>query len=248
MEDAPTPFAELDNGPSKFEEFLENNQKAIIAGSIAVFLGVLGYVGYNGYQDLKSSEAGSALTAATEEAEIHNVIATYGDTASAGAATLLLANQQADTSPEKSIETLSNFVNTYTSHPALPSATTKLGLALLNQGKLTEAKAQLSAVVDMENADYIAPAALIGLGDIAKANNDLPAAKELYTKVADLTNGGIESIQKYSQYAAIANTRLRFLEADAPVEVAAKPAAITTPQPETSTTSEASDKNTPVAE
>lgn len=248
MEDAPTPFAELDNGPSKFEEFLENNQKSLIAGSIAVFLGVLGYVGYNGYVEMKYSDAGSALTAATDATEMQTVISTYGDTPSAAAATLLLANQQAEESAEKSIETLSNFVNTYTTHPALPSAATKLGLALLNQGKLTEAQAQLSAVVDMENAEFVIPAAQLGLGDIAKANGDIAKAKELYTKVSDLTNGGVEAIQKYSQYASLANSRLRFLEASAPNEVEKKAAVAPTPEQTNPTTLDSSDKNAPLAE
>lgn len=245
MEDAPTPFAELDNGPSKFEEFLENNQKLLIGGSIAIFLGVLGYVGYTGYNDLKAQEAGSALSAASDEATIQTVISTYGDTATAGSATLLLAGEQASESDEKAIETLSSFIDTYPTHPALASATTKLGLALLNKGDLAGAQARLSAVVDMEDADYIIPAAQIGLGDIAKANGDISQAKELYTKVSDLTAGGFDSIQKYSQYAAIANSRLRYLEAAAPEEKAAQsaPAATPAPQPTISTTLESDDKS-----
>ena len=250
MEDAPTPFVELDNGPSKFEEFLEKNQKLLIGGSIAIFLGVLGYVGYTGYNQLQAEEAGSALSSATDEAGIQNVISAHGNTATAGSATLLLAQEQAAESSDKSIETLTSFVDTYTTHPALASATTKLGLALLNKGDLTGAQARLSAVVDMENADYVIPAAQIGLGDIAKANGDIAQAKEIYTTVADLTNDGDESIQKYSQYSTMAKTRLRFLEAAAPVEVEKKatPAVIPTPQPKISTTVESGDKNSPIGE
>lgn len=253
MEETPTPFAELDHGPSKFEEFLEKNQKLLITGSVAVFLGVLGYVGYTSYGDYKSAEAGSALSAANDATAIETVINTYGQTATAGSAALLLSQEQSEESSEKSIETLRDFVSTYPSHPALPSATTKLGLALLNAGKLTDAQSYLSEVIDMENAEHIVPAAKIGLGDIAKANGDTAQAKQLYTEVADLTKQGADAINKFSLYSSIANSRLRFLDAAAPVEVEKKvtpptPATPAVVTPQISPAVQSSDKNAPQGE
>ncbi|MFC4992780.1 tetratricopeptide repeat protein [Rubritalea tangerina] len=252
MDDTPTPIAEIDHGPSKFEVFLEENQKLLMTLAIVIFLGVLGYVGYTGYSDMIKAQAGEALTAAVEPSELEAVISQHGNTASAGAASLLLASTKAEESNEKAIAELQNFISTYPNHPAIPTATTSLGLRLLNEGKLPEAEAQLASVLDMDNAEFITPAAQIGLGDIAQQNNDIARAKEYYTAVTDLitdsdaaTNN--DTINKFSAYKSIASDRLRFLGANAPKEVEKKvtPAPAETPQPQDGNPSDASTPNTP---
>lgn len=253
MDESPTPIAEIEHGPSKFEIFLEENQKLLITLAILIFVGVLGYVGYISYGEYTKAQAGEALSEANDEAELQAVISQHGNTASAGSAALLLADQKAQESPEAAIGALRDFVNTYTDHPALPTATTSLGLQLLNDGKLDEAKAQLGTVLDMENADYIIPAAKIALADIAKQQGDLASARQYYTEVSNLTlDADIANLNKYSQYVQIANQRLRFIETSAPTAVEKKtpvevPAA---PQvkPAEATPAPASEENQPVEE
>lgn len=262
MDDTPTPIAEIDHGPSKFEVFLDENQKSIIALAIAIFLGVLGYVGYTSYADLLAAKAGEALTAAEEESELQAVISEHGNTNSAGSAALLIAQIKGSESSEEAIATLQDFVATYPAHPAISTATTSLGLRLLNEGKLDQAEAQLTSVVDMENADFIIPAAQIALGDIAKQKGDNARAKELYTEVTNLIadtedEAQIVNITKYSPYKTIASARLRFLEAAAPKAVEKKapvetpaldPTPAVAPQVEISAPKEKDEKNSQPSE
>ena len=240
MDDTPTPIAELDHGPSKFEIFLEENQKLLIAGAIAIFLGVLGYVGFTSFAEMKAAEAGEALASAEQDEQFQAVLAQFPESASAGSAALLLANNQADESNQAAIDALQDFIASYPNHPALATATTNLGLRLLNEGKFDEAQDQLSTVEDIPGSDYIAPIATIGLGDIAKQKGDLDLAKQHYEAVSNLVaevagDSTLENINKFAAYTQMANTRLRFLNAKAPAEVEKK----TSPAAEPATTPEA---------
>ncbi|PQJ28631.1 tetratricopeptide repeat protein [Rubritalea profundi] len=234
MDDIPTPIAEIDHGPSKFEVFLDENMKLIIIAAIAIFLGVLAYVGYTGYSSMLSAQAGEDLASADDEPQLQAVVSAHGNTASAGAAALLIADIKGTESAEDAINALRNFVSTYPDHAAIPTATTSLGLRFLNEGKLTEAEAQLSAVLDIENAEHITPVAQIALGDIAQKNGDNERAREFYTAVTNLISddsSDIDSITKFSSYKTMASNRLRFIGAVAPLEVEKKiaPVAPTTP-------------------
>ncbi len=225
MDDTPTPIAEIDHGPSKFEVFLDENMKLIITAAIAIFLGVLAYVGYTGYSSMLNAQAGEDLASADDEPQLQAVISAHGNTASAGAAALLIADIKGNESAEDAINALRDFTSTYPNHPALPTATTSLGLRLLNEGKLPEAEAQLSAVLEMENAEHITPVAQIALGDIAKQNGDKERAREFYTAVTNLISddsSDIDSITKFAPYKTKANNRLRFIDAAAPLEVEKK--------------------------
>ena len=234
MDDTPTPIAEIDHGPSKFEVFLDENMKLIITAAIAIFLGVLAYVGYTGYSSMLNAQAGEDLASADDEPQLQAVVSAHGNTASAGAAALLIADIKGTESAESAINALRNFVSTYPDHAAIATATTSLGLRLLNEGKLPEAEAQLSAVLDIKNAEHITPVAQIALGDIAQQNGDNERAREFYTAVTNLISddsSDIDSITKFSSYKTVASNRLRFLDAVAPLEVEKKiaPVAPTTP-------------------
>lgn len=262
MDDTPTPIAEIDHGPSKFEVFLDENQKSLIALAIAIFLGVLGYVGYTSYSDLLANNAGEALAAAEEESDLQTIISKHGSTNSAGSAALLIAQIKGSESNEDAIAALQDFVATYPAHPAIATATTSLGLRLFNDGKLDQAEAQLSTVTDMENADFIIPAAQIALGDIAKLKGDNDRAKEFYTEVTNLITetedeSNIANITKYSPYKTIATARLRFLEAAAPTAIEKKAPVVTpiveptpevVPQVEISAPEEKDEKNSQPSE
>ena len=239
MDDTSTPIAEIDHGPSKFEVFLDENMKLIITAAIAIFLGVLAYVGYTGYSSMLNAQAGEALTSADDQPQLQSVVSAHGNTASAGSAALLIADIKGNESAEDAINALRDFTSTYPKHPALATATTSLGLRLLNEGKLPEAEAQLTAVLDLENAEHITPVAQIALGDIAKLNGDSERAKEYYTTVTNLISddsSDIASITKFSRYKTMAANRLRFLDAAAPLEVEKKIAPVAPTTPESTTT------------
>lgn len=224
MDDTPVPIAELEQGPSKFEVFLERNQKLLTFLAIAVFLGVLGYVGYTSYDDYAKSRAGKALLEADTAAELKSVVKDFGNTASAGSADLLLADLKSQESSQEAVALLRHFVERYPQHPAIPSATTNLGLRLLNEGKWDAAKAELQSVLDMEQAEFIIPLVQIALGDIAKQQNDLPAARQWYTKVSELGNDA-DNTASFSAYIEMSKERVRFLNV-VPPEVQKKKAAV----------------------
>ncbi|MFT5883264.1 MAG: putative negative regulator of RcsB-dependent stress response [Crocinitomicaceae bacterium] len=238
MDDIPTPIAEIDHGPSKFDVFLDENMKLIIAAAIAIFLGVLGYVGYTGYSAMLNAQAGEALASADDEPQLQAVISSHGTTASAGAAALLIADIKGNESAEDAINALRDFTATYPNHAAIPTATTSLGLRLLNEGKLPAAEAQLSAVLEIENAEHITPVAQIALGDIAQLNGDNERAREHYTAVTNLISddsSDIDSIAKFSSYKTMASNRLRFIGAVPPLEVEKKIAPVAPVVPVTPT-------------
>lgn len=228
MDDTPTPIAEIDHGPSKFETFLEENQKLLVAAAIAIFLGVLGYVGFTTYSAMVASDAGQALLAAESEDQYNQVKSDYPDSASAGSSTLLLAKIYETEDNEKAIAQYQQFIDTYPEHPAVANATIGLGQRLLNAGKFDQAEAQLNAALNMENAETVIPAAQLALGDLAVKRGETEKAKTFYQQVADLINEStaatdLIAINQFSGYKSMAQQRLRLLQAEPPVEVKAKP-------------------------
>lgn len=63
------PIAEISHGPSAFENFLENNQKLLIALGILIAVGTGGWIVYQGMEEGKRLEAASALSAAGGQTE-----------------------------------------------------------------------------------------------------------------------------------------------------------------------------------
>lgn len=240
--DNPTPIAELEHGPSKFEQFLEENQKLVFGGAIAIFLGVLGYVGYTSYAKMAAANTGKALVEADNAESLEKVLNDYPNTPTAASAAILLAEQLTSTEPDRAAEKLKLVIDQYPDSATAPIAATKLGLSLLKAGKLDEAKAQLSAVIDMKHADYIIPAAKIALADIAQQQGDIDLAKQLYNEVITAGRESTEQINKFAGFTSIANSRLAILGVSSPKEVPAptKPdaAAETTPATDATPTQE----------
>lgn len=245
MEDTPTPIAELDHGPSKFEVFLEENQKALIAAATAIFVAVLGYVGFTSYAAMQSAQAGESLAMANDADALNKVVADFSGSNTSAAANLTLLNQNDDGASSAELQALYDS----TDNPTLKAnIAVQLGLTLVAEGELDQAQQLLSDAVDAEGAGFIAPAATLALGDIAKQQGDIETAKQHYNQVANLSIGGpsgqtedaivSQATQKYFGYQQIANQRLRFVDASAPE---LKPAA-------NSTSEEKSEKNSQVSE
>jgi tetratricopeptide (TPR) repeat protein len=130
---------------------------------------------------------------------------------------VLLANKQwTEGQQDAAVATLQKFIAADPSHPAIPTAQASLGAKLMAQGKSAEANKVFETLAANPSAKFIAPFALISLGDIAKAGGDLEKAEASYKKVN-------ESFPD-SSFAETAGRRLAILKAKPPVEVEAPPA------------------------
>lgn len=221
FKDTSGPLAEISNGPSSFESFLDRNQKGIVALAALIAIGAVGTVIYRGVKHSHEESAGAALSKAADVSTFQSVVDTYPDTKAAGSALVLLADSQWDSGKkDESIATLQKFVSGNAGHAALPTAKANLGSKLLAQGKSGDAAKVFEELVSDSSAAFIAPFALISLGDIAKTSGDIAKAEESYNKA--------KTEYPESAFVDSANRRLASLKAKAPVEIEA-PAVPETP-------------------
>lgn len=242
MEDTPTPIAEIDHGPSKFEAFMEKYQKALIALALIIFLAVLGYVFYTSYTEQQNEQAGDALgdallspETAQIEAALAKVVSDYSSSPSATTATFVMADMQNDVheDPVKSAEQITNFISTYGDSQLVLLAELKLAQLQINQEKYAEAKATLESLKARDGVDYLLPRIQISLGDIAQLEGDDKKAISFYSEAEDSN----------TDFAVTAKRRIAYLNADKPKivqPVAPKPVGPFTPpkqeKPETGDT------------
>lgn len=211
--DSHVPIAEIDLGPSKLDQFLDNHQNKLVIAAILIALGVVAYVIYDGLAQAKANDAGAALLSAQESGEYENVIKTWPETNAAASAKLLLADiQWADSQPD-SIATLEEFINQHPQHPSIATAKTSLGLRLIEQGKTDEARDVLAEVVDNDAYRYIAPMACIALGDIAKAEGKIADATQWYERAQQDSEGGKNAFE------SLASARLLIVNAKPPTKL-----------------------------
>lgn len=223
MAESPNPIAEIDHGPSKLDQFLDQHTSKLVIGAILIALGVIGYVIYSGLARADQEEAGAALNAAETSSEYQNVISKWPKTKSAESAMLLLAGVQWEDSQSEAIQTLRDFLAEHPEHPAAATAKVSLALRLVEQGKSADATSLLTEVANDENSAYIAPLALITLGDIAKAAGHTDEATTWYEKAAEDTTG------QGNTYASTAKARLSLVNAVPPTKVKPAPPAPTLP-------------------
>lgn len=216
------PLAEINLGPSKFEQFLDNNQKTLaVLLAVAVVASAV-YIVIRGVEKSREQSAGAALSKAADSAALHDVISNHANTNAAASAKLLLADMQAgEGKTDASIKTLQDFIATNTDHPAKPTASAKLAAKLMAENKTAEASTIFQDLVSDPKARYIAPYALICLGDIAKAGGDPAKAESYFNQV--------KTEFAESSFASIAAERLATVKTKPPVEVEA-PA--TAPEPQ----------------
>jgi predicted negative regulator of RcsB-dependent stress response len=217
LKNAPVPLAEISQGPNAFEEFLDRNQKNLVALAVVLALGAAGLVIYRGVEKSGEETAGAALNKAEDLTSLQSVVDQYAKTSAGGSAMVLLANKQwTEGQQDAAIATLQKFIAANSDHPAIPTAQASLGAKLMTQGKSAEAAKVFQALADNPNAKYIAPFALISLGDLEKAGGDLEKAEASYNKVkSDFAD---------SSFAETAGRRLTILKAKPPVEVDPPPA------------------------
>jgi len=213
MEDAPTPIAELDQGPSKFEEFLEKNQKKLFILAILIFLGVLSYVFITGLEKKYAAEAGAAFMQATDEESLNKIITDHSSSPAAGTAAMAIA--QLRTTDDDRTAALNHFIDNYPDHPGVPAKLLELALIQMNAGKNSDADITLNKLISNDKSAFLAPRAKIALADIAASSNELKKAEQIYTEIKD----------SQTHFSNVAAERLLYLTAKEPVLVKKKPVA-----------------------
>lgn len=218
--DSPRPLAEISHGPSAFEAFLDRNQKGLVVGAILLALVGAGVIVYRGLAQQKVEEAGAALGKASIPQEFQEVIQKYGDSPVAGSAKILLAQAQSKQGdPEAAVETLRSFIAANPQHPAVSSAKASMATRLVQQNKAADAEPIFRELADDSKAKYLAPYALIALGDIAKAAGKLDEAEASYKRVQETFGPPFENI---------ANNHRRLVRFKMPAEIE-PPAPVPTP-------------------
>ncbi|MCX6865986.1 MAG: tetratricopeptide repeat protein [Verrucomicrobia bacterium] len=217
LQKSPAPLAEIAQGPNAFEQFLDRNQKNLIILAVLIAVGVAALVVYRGIEKSRQETAGAALNKAEDLTTLQAVINEHAGTTAASSAAILLADRQwTDGQQDAAIETLRKFISSNPQHPALPTAQASLGSKLMIQGKSADASRIFQEIVDDPKARFIAPYALISLGDIAKLAGDLAKAEASYKRV--------QTDFSESNFAQSAKRRIDNLKAKPPVEIDPPPA------------------------
>lgn len=206
------PLAEISQGPNAFEAFLDRNQKGLIALAVLLAFSAAGVVIYRGVERGRQEGAGADLVKAADASAYQAVADSHSGTAAGGSALVFLANSQwEEGKKDEAVASLRKFIEAYPEHPALADAKANLASKLMNQGKSGDASKLFEEIVSDPKAKYIAPFALISLGDLAKAEGDVEKAGDFYERVT--------TEFPESSFADGATRRSTALKAKAPVEV-----------------------------
>jgi predicted negative regulator of RcsB-dependent stress response len=219
--DTPRPLGEISQAPAAFEQFLDRNQKRLMVAGLLLAVGVAGVVVYRGVQKGNQEAAGRSLQGAEDLSALQAVLRDFPGTEAAGSAQVLLGNQQwEEGQQDAAIETLRGFLAAEPEHPARHTARASLGSKLASQGKVEDARKVFEDLIEDREGEYLAPFALIWLGDLARAAGDTAAAEGYYQQVNRDYPG--------NSFNQIATTRVQLLKAKPPVEIDPPPV----PEPE----------------
>lgn len=211
--DPSTPLAEIAHGPSKFEEFLENNQKLLLLITVLIAVGTVVFVVMRGVEKGKQEAAGASMIDAMNAEELEKVIDEHAGTQASKSAQLLLADKQWSLGEiDAAIATLREFLADQADHPAAPTAKASLASKLVVEGRSNEAVPLLEDLIDDPQTRHLGAYALISLGDIAAAAEKQDKAMRYYDRVIADHSG--------SDFVTTANSRIRDLGAVAPTVVA----------------------------
>ncbi len=216
-QDSPRPLGEISQGPSAFEQFLDRNQKNLVILSIAIAVAIAAWLVYQGIAKSKEHSAGAELCKAADLPALQALTEKYRGTAAAGTAAVPLAERQwTENQADAAITTLKTFIAANPKHPARPAAQASLGSKLKAQGNLPEAKKLFQELADDPAAAYLAPYALITLGDLARTAGETDPAEKFYQKAkADFPG---------NSFGMTIDQRLALLKAKLPAEIDPPPA------------------------
>lgn len=195
------PIGEIEQGPSKFEQFLDQNQKKLVIVAIAIVVAVAGYIIAKGVTETKNASAGAVFSNAQDASALKEVIANHAGTPAAATAQLALAEEQwkANQQPE-AIQTLKDFTNEHSDHPGYSKALLSLGSKLMDLGKLDEAKKFLTQL-NGQPQNAFSNVTEILLGDLAYLEGQKEEAASSYEKVT------LEEGETYNPLVAISQNR-----------------------------------------
>lgn len=212
LKELPVPLAEISQAPNAFEAFLDRNQLGVFLLAIAIAIGAIALVIYRGIEKSNQETAGAALNKAEDLSAYQAVVDGHTNTLAAGSAMVLLANSQwVAGKQDEAVGTLRKFIESYSDHSAIPSAKASLASKLMAQGKTGDATTLFEELTTDPKARFIAPFALVSLGDIAKSAGDLEKAEGFYKKV--------NTDYSESSFVESATSRMAILKAKPPVEI-----------------------------
>jgi len=180
------PLAEISHGPSALENFLDKNQKLLIAAGILIAVGTGAWVVYQGVEEGARKAGGEALSAAADISALEEVISSHADTPAAGSAAVLLSDRQwEDGQQEAAIETLRSEIAARPDHPASLPARARLGARLAAQGRNDDAATTFEGLLAQPESRYLAPYALTWLAQIAKEQGNAEQAEKYLAEATD---------------------------------------------------------------
>lgn len=218
------PLGEISQGPNALEVFLDKHQKSLLGLAALLAIGAVGWVIYSGIESSRQKSAGAALSKAGDIEAYQSVVTGHGNTLAGASAMILLANSQwTGNKQDEAVATLEKFIASFPDHPGHASAKANLGTKLMAQGKGPAAAKLFDELVADPSAKFIAPLALISLGDISKTAGELDKAAAAYDKV--------KSDFPESTFVDTATKRLATLKTKAPTEIEPPPAPVVAPAP-----------------
>jgi len=178
-----SPIAEISHGPSKFDAFLDKNQKLlVVAAAVAVF-GTVGAIVYSGLGNIQVQQAGSKLFNAEGETALLAAINGAPDSTQA-TGRYLISQEQGKTDKAAAISTLTDLLAKFPTSSVAPDAKLALNLYKLELGDAT-AKQGLEQIAADAEAGHTAVLARLALADSALKAGETDAAKAEFTKVAE---------------------------------------------------------------
>lgn len=190
-------FAEIEVGPSKHEQFLDNHYGKLALGLFVCIMGVAGWIIYHQMNKTMQKEAGAELVQAVEfneqsgemkvqAAGLDKVLADYPSSNAATTASYLKVIELWNTGKDQEgCEAMQNFISSTDIPEWKALASTALAGHYRQNGDMGKAREWYQVVADSANPVY-APFALISLGDIARAAGDKKAAGDYYKQVSEL--------------------------------------------------------------
>jgi len=165
-------IGEIEQGPSKFDQFLDKNQKNLIFLGLGLILAVGAFIIIKGMKENKRQEASAAFIGASDATGYKDVAKTYENSAAGGSALVALANAQwNDDKKEAAVETLKEFIGSYPEHPSYHSSVLSLATKLSETGNVDEAASYLQQVIDSEDPSF-SPIGQFLLADIKFAKGE----------------------------------------------------------------------------
>lgn len=202
-QDTPKPIAEISHEPSKFDQFLEQNQKKIVIIVALTVLALLAFVTKSGLEKISKQDAGSALFKAKTAEDLQQVINQQNSAETKATATLLLAKAQAKTDLKAAIATLQKHIDNYPTSAIAYSAKLNLALYQLKDKQIKEGTQGLELLASDSNAASVQVFALYTLADIALEKKDKANAQKYFKKAAQASkNFKLNQLMTtYSEYA-----------------------------------------------